>query len=128
MQCTEHVTKCIQALCKCLLTGAGREESVSCADNIRYAVTNLIGALQMVTIILIKRRSFKVIVFKDVDAELIRSLQDTVQKLQVECSALQVPNKNRDESQIEFYVAKIKECAYNIAKDTKEIVTKYTSQ
>lgn len=61
------------------------------------------------------------------DAELIRSLKDTVQQLQVECSALQMANKNREESQIDFYVVKIKECAYNIAKDTKEIVTKYTT-
>lgn len=49
MQCTEQVTKCIQALCKCLLTGSGREDCVVCAENIRYAVTNLISALQMVS-------------------------------------------------------------------------------
>lgn len=61
------------------------------------------------------------------DADLIRSLRDTVQHLQMECSSLQLVSKNRDEGQVDFYVGKIKECAYNIAKDTKEIVTKYTT-
>lgn len=64
---------------------------------------------------------------KEVDADLIRSLRDTVQHLQMECSSLQLASKNRDEGQVDFYVVKIKECAYNIAKDTKEIVTKYTT-
>lgn len=64
---------------------------------------------------------------EDVDAELTRSLRDSVQQLQVECASLHRANKERDESQIDFFVGKVKECAYNIAKDTKEIVTKYTT-
>lgn len=127
MQCTEQVTKGIQALCKCLCTTSGREDCVACAESIRYAVTSLISTLQTVKEYFSLYILFLKIFFKDVDAELIRSLRDTVHHLQVECSTLQLANKNREEGQIDFYVARIKECAYNIAKDTKEIVTKYTT-
>lgn len=129
MQCTEQVTKCIQALCKCLSTTSGREECVSCAEKIRYAVMNLISSLQTVgkdtgcnSLI-----TYVCFFLKEVDADLIKSLRDTVQQLQMECSALQLASKNREEGQMDFYVVKIKECAYNIAKDTKEIVTKYST-
>lgn len=126
-QCTEQVTKCIQALCKCLPTSSGRDDCVLCAENIRYSVTKLVSNLSTVKDFVSNLRLyFKRAVLKEVDSELIRSMKDTVQQLQMECCALQIANKNREESQIDYYVARIKECAYNIAKDTKEILTKYT--
>lgn len=41
------------------------------------------------------------------------------------CACLQTANKAKDSIQTDFYLHRVRECAYEIAKYTKAIIVKY---
>lgn len=65
---------------------------------------------------------------QDEDGDIIKSLLDTVRKLHMECLTLQEATKLQNKHQINTYISNVREHAYNIAKDAKQIITKYASQ
>ncbi|KAB0795589.1 hypothetical protein PPYR_12428 [Photinus pyralis] len=109
MVCTENVTKGIQQLWLCI-QGPNREDCLRCADEIKHAVTQLTAAVSMVN-----------------DGEVTRRLLDSVARLMNECTSLQLCSKNGDTQKVEYYLHQVRLCAYEIAKDTKVLVTQYSA-
>lgn len=66
--------------------------------------------------------------FKDNKGETVRRLLESVSQMQVSCSSLQTASKNNDEQQIANFNISIRNSAYAIAKETKQIVTAYTTR
>lgn len=62
------------------------------------------------------------------NSDVVRHILDCVQHLQINCMGLQNANNSADEQLADNYIQKVRQCAYEIAKDTKLLVTKYTSQ
>ncbi|KAI4461175.1 g protein-coupled receptor kinase interacting arfgap [Holotrichia oblita] len=109
-QCTEQITKSIQQLIQCI-QGSDRENCLLYADKVRYAVTHL-----------------SAIIPEDNKGETVRRLLESVSQMQVSCSSLQTASKNNDEQQIVNINNSIRNSAYAIAKETKQIVTAYTTR
>ncbi|XP_017771782.1 PREDICTED: ARF GTPase-activating protein GIT2 [Nicrophorus vespilloides] len=102
MQCTEQVTKGISELWKCIQSGC--DNHIQCAEKIRIAVVNLIKALPM-------------------ENDTVKHLMDSVAQLQTNCVGLE----NSTSVTSDNFIQKVRSSAYQIAKDTKELVTKYNA-
>ncbi|KAF5306145.1 hypothetical protein FQR65_LT07421 [Abscondita terminalis] len=106
MHCTEQVTKGIQQLWQCI-QGPQREDCLNCADKIKTAVKQLTSVTN--------------------GGEVTRRLLDGASRLQTECASLQMSSKNGDTHKIDCYLQQVRLCAYEIAKDTKILVTQYSA-
>lgn len=60
--------------------------------------------------------------------EVIQRLLDSSTRLKNECSKLQVVSKISDSIQIDYYLQQVRLSAYEIAKDTKVLVTRFSAQ
>ncbi|KAF5292593.1 hypothetical protein FQA39_LY13926 [Lamprigera yunnana] len=109
MHCTEQVTKGIQQLWQ-YIQGPQREDCVNCADRIKMAVKQLTTAVQM-----------------SGGGEVSRRLIEGASRLQNECTNLLLSTKNSDTPKVDYYLQQVRLCAYEIAKDTKILVTQYSS-
>ncbi|KAK4875771.1 hypothetical protein RN001_012193 [Aquatica leii] len=105
MHYTEQVTKGIQQLWQ-YIQGPQRQDCVSCADRIKTAVKQLTSVAN--------------------GGEVTRRLLDGASRLHNECASLQLSSKNGDTQNIEHYLQQVRLCAYEIAKDTKMLVTQYS--
>lgn len=109
------------------MQGGNRDNCLICADKIKSAVTNLTAALPTVCIqISILFESISNVTLQENGNEVSKRLLDSALQLQMNSACLQTANKANDLSQTDYYLHKVRENAYEIAKDTKEIITKYT--
>ncbi|XP_018329559.1 ARF GTPase-activating protein GIT2 [Agrilus planipennis] len=106
MQCTEQVTKGIQELWKCI-QGLERNDCLIYAEKIKAAVENLAAAIPL-----------------ESANEVVQRLQVGAARLKTECTELVT---NDSVQIVDHCLQKIRLCAYEIAKDTKILVTKYTA-
>lgn len=126
MQCTEHVTEGIKQLWRCIQGTSARDECVQCADRIRIAVANLTTAITNVS------SAFRVCTkllarLQDGGKDVIKRLHESSTRLCNECSDLRTAHKSDNVQQIDHYLQQVRLCAYEIAKDTKLLVTSYSS-
>ncbi|GLV34216.1 G protein-coupled receptor kinase interacting ArfGAP [Carabus blaptoides fortunei] len=107
---TANVTMCIQDLWKCIQdTSVNKKDGYSlCADRIRVAVAEL-----------------TTVVPQGAANDNIRLLLDSASRLQLECASLQQVAVTTDRQEHECYLQKVRLSAYDIAKATKVLLTKF---
>lgn len=59
--------------------------------------------------------------------EVVQRLLESASRLHTECVGLQLTSKTGDTQQMDCYLRQVQLCAYEIAKDTKELVTQFSS-
>ncbi|XP_028138222.1 ARF GTPase-activating protein Git [Diabrotica virgifera virgifera] len=109
LKCTEQITWTIQHLCKAIQE-PDKEECVSSAEKVKVSVCRLASFLP-----------------KEQEADRLKLMVELVSRLHPECSALQTSNQNNDTKSLELHFGNIREIAFHLAKFTKDIVTKYSS-
>lgn len=65
--------------------------------------------------------------FQTTGGDVIRRLLESASRLQSECAGLQLAGKEGDSQKIDYYLQQVRLCAYEIAKDTKVLVTQYSA-
>ncbi|XP_066152065.1 ARF GTPase-activating protein Git [Euwallacea fornicatus] len=109
LQCTEQITRTIQQLCKCIQEPE-KEECVSSGEKVKVAIMKLAGTLS-----------------KESEGDKIKSMLEIVNRLHPECSNLQLAKIKNDNKAVDVHFTSIRDIAFHLAKLTKEIVTKYSS-
>lgn len=105
---TKNVTHCIQELCYCIQSPHKQEYCVSCAEQIRIAVIELTS-----------------IIPHGAAHDNIRLLLDSTTRLLLECESLKQFIVTGEKGEQEYYKQKIRSTAYDIAKATKVLFTKF---
>ncbi|CAH1112515.1 unnamed protein product [Psylliodes chrysocephalus] len=111
LQCTEQITRTIQELCKAIQE-PDKEECVTSAEKVKVSVVRLASVLPKVL---------------ETEADRLKLMVELVSRLQPECSALQISNQTSDMKSVEQHFGNIRDIAFHLAKFTKDIVTKYSS-
>ncbi|KAH1012346.1 ARF GTPase-activating protein Git [Dendroctonus ponderosae] len=109
LQCTEQITRTIQQLCKSIQEPE-KEECVANGEKVKSAIVKLAGTLS-----------------KDAEGEKIKLMLEVVNRLHPECVNLQLARVKSDNKAVDVHFSNIRDIAFNLAKFTKEIVTKYSS-
>ncbi|XP_056640108.1 ARF GTPase-activating protein Git [Diorhabda sublineata] len=109
LQCTEQITRTIQHLCK-TIQEPGQEECVTSSEKVKVSVCKLASFLP-----------------KESEGERMKLMLELVSRLQPECLALQTSHKNNDVKSTELHFCNIRDIAFHLAKFTKDIITKYSS-
>ncbi|KAJ8917783.1 hypothetical protein NQ315_010689 [Exocentrus adspersus] len=109
LQCTEQITRTIQQLCKSIQE-PDKEECVASAEKVKYSIVKLASHLP-----------------KETEAERVKLMLEVASRLQPECSALQMSEKKGDVKALDSHFSNIRDLAFHLAKFTKDIVTKYSS-
>ncbi|RZC37498.1 ARF GTPase-activating protein GIT2, partial [Asbolus verrucosus] len=108
-ECTEQITRSIQHLCKSILD-RDKEDCVWSGEKVKLAVLKLANILP-----------------KETEGKCIVYMCEILPDLLRECSSLQNAHKNQEAKMIDHHLNKIREYAFILAKQTKEIVTRYSS-
>lgn len=109
LQCTEQITRTIQQLCKSIQEPE-KEECVASGEKVKIAISKLAGTLS-----------------KESEGEKIKQMLEVANRLQPECANLQHSRMKNDSKAVDVHFSNIRDIAFNLAKFTKEIVTKYSS-
>ncbi|CAG9761138.1 unnamed protein product [Ceutorhynchus assimilis] len=109
LQCTEQITRTIQLLCKSI-QDLEREECVASGAKVGKAVAKLAGTIP-----------------QESEPEKIKLMLEASSKLQLECLSLQIARLKGDGKSIDVHFSNIRDIGFNIAKYTKDIVTKYSA-
>ncbi|XP_071050195.1 ARF GTPase-activating protein Git isoform X2 [Onthophagus taurus] len=110
LYCTEQITKAIQQLMQSAQDTNARDQCLTQSEKIKVAVLALVANIPV-----------------ENKTEATRNLLDNVYRLQSACSNFVKANKTGDQQQSQLCFQGIREWAYEIAKETKQIVTKYNS-
>lgn len=105
---TERVTHCIQELWKCIQGPTRAESCVPGADKIRAAVAELTTVLPSGTC-----------------SEDITLLHERSAQLQLECAKLQQTITAGETPDLDYYMQKVRSCAYDIAKTIKSLISRF---
>ncbi|XP_076265367.1 ARF GTPase-activating protein GIT1 isoform X1 [Rhynchophorus ferrugineus] len=108
MHITEQITRSIQKLFISIQEPES-EDCVGCGENVKITIHKLAGVLS-----------------KETDTEKIKLMIDLVNKLQPECQLLRNSKMINDSKSLENHFGNIRDIAFNLAKCTKDIVTKYS--
>ncbi|XP_019868941.1 ARF GTPase-activating protein Git isoform X2 [Aethina tumida] len=109
LECTEHITRSIQQLCKSIQEPE-RQECSENAVNVKLSIVKLASNLP-----------------EDSERDIIKKMIEITNRLEPECILLQDAKLKGENSEAENHFIKIREFAFHLAKFTKEIVTKYSS-
>lgn len=109
---TEVVTRRIQELWLAMQDLAKKETFVPCSERIRVGVAELIAI-------------FPSNMTDDVLKTALRQLTSNTSAIQSECTNLQRALTAENPANIEIYLQQVRNCAYNLAKATKTLVTQF---
>ncbi|CAH0554454.1 unnamed protein product [Brassicogethes aeneus] len=107
LECTEQITRSIQNLCKSIQEPE-RGECPEQAVEVKLSIVKLSSNLPE-------------------NSDLIRKMIELANRLEPECAELQLSKMNNDNSAFDVHYNRIREVAFHLAKFTKEIVTKYST-
>lgn len=108
---TEVVTRRIQELWLAMQDLAKKETFVPCSERIRVGVAELIAIFPSTT--------------DDVLKNALRQLNLNTNAIQAECTNLQRALSSENPSNVELHLQQVRNCAYNLAKATKTLVTQF---
>jgi G protein-coupled receptor kinase interactor 2 len=109
---TEVVTRRIQELWIAMQDLGKRDSFVPCSERIRVGVAELIAI-------------FPQSMTDDVLKNALRQLNFNTNAIQAECTNLQRALSTENPANIELYLQQVRNCAYNLAKATKTLVTQF---
>jgi G protein-coupled receptor kinase interacting protein 2 len=109
IDCTNLITKSIQHLCK-TINDRDNEDCLASGEKVKIAIAKLATILP-----------------KDKEGRSIKFLCDVLPLLMVECSSLQGAHKKSDGPLIDHHTGKIREYAFLLAKQTREVVARYST-
>jgi G protein-coupled receptor kinase interacting protein 2 len=109
IDCTNLITKSIQHLCK-TINDRDNEDCLASGEKVKIAIAKLATILP-----------------KDKEGRSIKFLCDVLPLLMVECSALQGAHKKGDGALVDHHTGKIREYAFLLAKQTREVVARYST-
>ncbi|XP_030764159.1 ARF GTPase-activating protein GIT2 [Sitophilus oryzae] len=109
LQCTEQVTRTIQQMYKSIQVPEN-EDCVVHGEKVKAAIVKLATTLS-----------------KDPESEKIKLMLEVASRLLPECQKLQNSKLNADTKAVDLHFVNIRDIAFNLAKLTKEIVTKYST-
>lgn len=109
---TEVVTRRIQELWLAMQDLTKRDSFVPCSERIRVGVAELIAI-------------FPQSMTDDVLKNALRQLNSNTSAIQAECTKLQRALSTENPTNVELYLQQVRNCAYNLAKATKILVTQF---
>lgn len=109
---TEVVTRRIQELWLAMQDLAKKDSFVPCSERIRVGVAELIAI-------------FPHSLTDDVLKNALRQLNHNTSAIQAECTNLQRALSTDNPTNIELHLQQVRNCAYNLAKATKTLVTQF---
>lgn len=109
---TEVVTRRIQELWLAMQDLAKKDSFVPCSERIRVGVAELIAI-------------FPQSMTDDILKNALRQLNQNTSAIQAECTNLQRALNTENPANIELYLQQVRNCAYNLAKATKTLVTQF---
>ncbi|KDR18062.1 ARF GTPase-activating protein GIT2 [Zootermopsis nevadensis] len=110
---TDQVTKCIQELWASMQDLEGRDTFIPCAERIRVAVAELSAIFPQNPL-------------DETIRSALRQMNNNTLRLQSECAGLQRCAGNATQfSEQAYFLQQVRSCAYDIAKATKQLVTKF---
>lgn len=109
---TEVVTRRIQELWLAMQDLNKKDSFVPCSERIRVGVAELIAI-------------FPHSMTDDVLKNALRQLNQNTSAIQAECTNLQRALSTENPANIELYLQQVRNCAYNLAKATKTLVTQF---
>jgi G protein-coupled receptor kinase interactor 2 len=109
---TEVVTRRIQELWLAMQDLGKRDSFVPCSERIRVGVAELIAI-------------FPQNLTDEVLKNALRQLNTNTSAIQAECTNLQRALSTENPTNIELYLQQVRNCAYNLAKATKTLVTQF---
>ncbi|XP_050314780.1 ARF GTPase-activating protein Git [Anthonomus grandis grandis] len=112
LQCTEQITRTIQRLCKAIQEPE-KGECVSSGEKVKLAIAVLASTLPKVT--------------QECEGEKVKQMLEVANRLQPECMGLQISRLKGETKSVDAHFSNIRDIAFNLAKFTKEIVTKYSA-
>ena len=109
---TELVTRRIQELWLAMQDLGKRDSFVPCSERIRVGVAELLAI-------------FPQNLTDEVLKNALRQLNYNTSAIQAECTNLQRALSTENPTNIELYLQQVRNCAYNLAKATKTLVTQF---
>jgi G protein-coupled receptor kinase interactor 2 len=109
---TEVVTRRIQELWLAMQDLSKKDSFVPCSERIRVGIAELIAI-------------FPQSIADDVLKGALRQLNVNTSAIQAECTNLQRAIASENATNIELYLQSVRNCAYNLAKATKTLVTQF---
>ncbi|CAG9861800.1 unnamed protein product [Phyllotreta striolata] len=110
LQCTEHITRTIQQLCKSIQE-PDKEDCVTSAEKVKMSIVKLASVLPKL---------------QETEGERLKLMLELGTRLQPECLSLQTSHQNNDVKLVEQHFVNIRDIAFHLAKFTKDVVTKYS--
>ena len=109
---TELVTRRIQELWFAMQEISKKDAFVPCSERIRVAIAELIAI-------------FPQSLNDDTLKNILKQLNFNTNLIQTECNSLQLALANDDKANTGLYLQQVRNCAFNLAKATKSLVTKF---